>query len=187
MMWKCCFFLATLILTEVSSIDVHVTPHEIDQLLSLEEALLKSDSGPLAAEAASDLDNFLLKDTKVLENPLNILFLYASHWKKFSSLWPRLKAPKDEINNFLQNLPSEKDVKGIVHHVLRIREVYNLTIQDILGGKMMGLEALRPLTIKECYLMVDVAFQETMIEEFQRWHEACQSVSFTYYLLNILK
>lgn len=53
--WTCCFVLVTLFLDEISSIDVHVTPHEIDQVLSLEDRLLRADSGPLAIEAAYDL------------------------------------------------------------------------------------------------------------------------------------
>ena len=61
---------------------------------------------------------------------------------------------------------------------MRLHDVYNLTLGHVLDGQVMGLRALRPVRMQECYLMVDVAYQSVtvMAEMFERWFHACNEV-----------
>ena len=77
---------------------------------------------------------------------------------------------------FRSQLPSSEDVRGVADHVLRLRSVYNLTTEHVLSGRLMGLEALRPMRMQECFLLVDVAYQGLLLDEFKLWYEACQAV-----------
>lgn len=102
-----------------------------------------------------------------------MLYLYV-HWRQTQHLWS-LNAP--EVDAFLSQLPSSADVDGVAHHILRLARVYNLAPEHVLAGRVMGLEAVRPMRMQECFLLVDVAYQGLMLDDFQLWYSACQSVS----------
>ena len=82
-----------------------------------------------------------------------------------------------------------EDINGIAQHILRLIDVYNLTINDISNGilgdkitevtKELKFEIFpaRRISIGECYILVDVAYASLMHQEFVDWSEKCLKVN----------
>ena len=107
------------------------------------------------------------------------------HWRKFANQWNRFPAPKEEVSVFLNQLPSSEDVAGIAQHIMRLINVYNIALQEVLEGSIMSehdnfkVKAVRGFKLEECFTMVDVAYSNIMQEEYAEWHRACQEVRYT--------
>ena len=82
-----------------------------------------------------------------------------------------------------------QDISGIGQHILRLIDVYNLTINDISNGilgEKVTVEAkkiqfeifpAKRMSIGECYILVDVAYASLMEQEFVEWSEKCLKVN----------
>ena len=71
-----------------------------------------------------------------------------------------------------------KDVNGVAQHILRLRHVYDLTLDHVLEGRVLGLVAVRGMRVSECFLMANVAYKNALMpQEFKVWYQACQTVS----------
>ena len=82
-----------------------------------------------------------------------------------------------------------EDISGIGQHILRLIDVYNLTISDISNGilgdkiteeaKELRFEIFpaKRMNIGECYILVDVAYANLMHQEFIDWSEKCLKVN----------
>ena len=73
---------------------------------------------------------------------------------------------------------------GVAQHIMRLINVYNITVQEVLEGSIMlsgnhnfKVNAVRGFKLEECFTMVDVAYSNIMQEEYAEWHRACQEVS----------
>ena len=72
---------------------------------------------------------------------------------------------------------------GVAQHIMRLINVYNITVQEVLEGSIMSehhnfkVNAVRGFKLEECFTMVDVAYSNIMQDEYATWHKACQEVS----------
>ena len=73
-------------------------------------------------------------------------------------------------------MPSAEDVAGVAGHIIRVCDVYNLTMSHVLGGRVMGLSRVRPMNMKECFFVTDAAYQMIDSKEHQKWQLACLQV-----------
>ena len=72
-----------------------------------------------------------------------------------------------------------KDVNGVAQHILRLRHVYDLTLDHVLEGRVLGLVAVRGMRVSECFLMANVAYKNALMpQEFKVWYQACQTVRY---------
>ena len=85
----------------------------------------------------------------------------------------------DEVKEFVSQLPSPEDLEAVAGHVLRLCVTYNLPVSHVVdNGSMMGLTAVRPMNMKECFLVADTAYQMIDAKEHEKWHLACQKVHY---------
>ena len=164
---------------KVEGADGHVTPSELQELLQMERRLLnlsccqdKLDGARLELEELLRQSQSATVDPTV--HPLSVLSLYI-HWTSFD--WKNLlQCPPEDLREFLEQLPNQADVASVCGHVLRLCQTYNLTLSHVLDGRLMGLDAVRPMNMKECFLVADAAYQMIDAREYQNWHLACQQV-----------
>ena len=158
---------------KVEGADGHVTPSELQELLRMERRLLNLSCCQDKLDGARlELEELLIVDPTV--HPLSVLSLYI-HWTSFD--WKNLlQCPPEDLREFLEQLPNQADVASVCGHVLRLCQTYNLTLSHVLDGRLMGLDAVRPMNMKECFLVADAAYQMIDAREYQNWHLACQQV-----------
>ena len=94
----------------------------------------------------------------------------AHHWRS------KLQCPQEEVKDFVSLIPDAEDVAGVAGHIVRLCAVYNLTLSHVLDGQVMGLSPVRPMNMKECFFVVDAAYQMIDAKEHQKWQLACQQV-----------
>ena len=71
--------------------------------------------------------------------------------------------------------------KILLLSLLRLRSIYDLTLDHVLEGRVLGLVAVRRMRGSECFFMANVAYKAALMpEEFQVWYKACQTVSIHY-------
>jgi hypothetical protein len=102
------------------------------------------------------------------------------HWSRNRHFWSNKVSGSSSLitdEEAVQiSLPTSEDVHGVAHHILRLVDVYNLTVGHLLTGDVMGIHAARPMNMHECFMLVDVAYDSLMEDTFHQWYEACNEV-----------
>ena len=69
-------------------------------------------------------------------------------------------------------------IKCFIFYLIRLRDIYDLYLDHVLEGRMLGLVAVHCMRASECFFMANVAYKTALMpDEFQAWYKTCQTVS----------
>ena len=145
-----------------AALDIHTNRDEILFVLRLQRECFSK------TELSSDIRSVRreYKDTfgdvdfdAIVSNPINVLILY-NFWERHSlALAPVLQQQFYLRRNLapMPKMPSREEANDAAFVLLRLQRVYALGTVDLIKGKILGHQAVRGLSKRECFQLAKVA------------------------------
>ncbi|KAK4317544.1 hypothetical protein Pmani_011388 [Petrolisthes manimaculis] len=69
------------------------------------------------------------------------------------------------------DVPVEADVNGAAYALVKLQDTYNLTLDDLVEGDIMGRKAVHVLSASDCFRLAQQSFNNLEFELSEMWYE----------------
>ncbi|XP_037790270.1 prolyl 4-hydroxylase subunit alpha-2-like [Penaeus monodon] len=165
--------------------DVHTSAATVARLVEAEEEVIRAlqdyidkEENRLAAIRGYINDWHRGSEADYVHNPINSYHFLRRVTQEFPALrnalrdtaTRALRANLTSLRNGV-DVPEEADLNGAAWALVRLQDTYNLSVNDLVEGEILGTKAVKELSVDDCFRLGQQSFNNLEFKLSKEWYE----------------